>query len=308
MEQQTEKTKPLLVVALGGNALLKRGEPLEADIQQRNIAQAAVAVAALTKEWRVILVHGNGPQVGLLALQNSAFTDVSPYPLDVLVAQTQGMIGYMLQQALQNLLPRQQISMLLTQVEIDESDPAFKNPTKYIGPVYTVQQAKALAAAQGWTMKADGPYLRRVVPSPLPVRIVEHEAIRLLTAQEHLVICNGGGGIPVLRNPHGDLIGAEAVIDKDLSAALLASQLSADALLILTDADAVYLNWGQPDSRALHHITPADLQGIPFDAGSMGPKIAAACDFVNQQHGIAGIGSLADASEILRGRKGTLIR
>lgn len=299
--------KPLLVVALGGNALLKRGEPLEADIQRRNIAQAAQEIAALTADWRVILIHGNGPQVGLLALQNSACDAAAPYPLDILVAETQGMIGYMLQQALQNYLPQKQISMLLTQVEIDASDPAFRNPSKYIGPVYSAQQAQQLADQYGWTMKADGEYVRRVVPSPLPVHIVEHEAILALTQLGHLVICNGGGGIPVIRSPQGQRRGSEAVIDKDLSAALLATSLAADALLILTDADAVYLNWGKPDSYALHHATPADLQGITFDAGSMGPKIAAACDFVSKRAGIAGIGSLADASNILRGLKGTLI-
>lgn len=299
--------KPLLVVALGGNALLKRGEPPEADIQRRNIEEAAKTIAALTAEWRVILVHGNGPQVGLLALQNSACNATAPWPLDILVAETQGMIGYLLQQALQNHLPQQQISTLLTQVEIDASDPAFSNPTKYIGPVYSSRQAQRVANEQGWAMKADGDYIRRVVPSPLPVRIVEHETILALTELGHLVICNGGGGIPVIRGPQGHHQGAEAVIDKDLSAALLATQLAADALLILTDADAVYLNWGKPDSRALHHATPADLQGIAFDAGSMGPKIAAACEFVTQRAGRAGIGSLADATEILRGNKGTLI-
>lgn len=299
--------KPLLVVALGGNALLKRGEPLEADIQRRNIEEAAKAIATLTSEWRVILVHGNGPQVGLLALQNSTCDVTGPWPLDILVAETQGMIGYLLQQALQNHLPEQQISMLLTQVEIDASDPAFSNPTKYIGPVYSPQQARRVADEQGWIMKADGDYVRRVVPSPKPVHIVEHESILALVKLGHLVICNGGGGIPVIRNPQGGRCGSEAVIDKDLSAALLATQLAADALLILTDADAVYLNWGKPNRQALHHATPADLQGISFDAGSMGPKIAAACDFVTQRAGIAGIGSLADAKEILRGNKGTLI-
>lgn len=299
--------KPLLVVALGGNALLKRGEPLEADIQRRNIEQAACAIADLTDQWRVILVHGNGPQVGLLAVQNSTCDLTSPWPLDILVAETQGMIGYLLQQALQNHLPDTQISMLLTQVEVDADDPAFLNPTKYIGPVYSARQAQQVSAEQGWTMKADGEHIRRVVPSPSPINIVEHQAIQALTEQGHLVICNGGGGIPVLRDVEGKHKGAEAVIDKDRSAALLATQLSADALLILTDADAVYLNWGKPDSRAVHQATPADLQGIAFDEGSMGPKIAAACEFVTQCAGIAGIGSLVDAATILSGRKGTLI-
>lgn len=300
-------SKPLLVVALGGNALLKRGEPLEADIQRRNIEQAARAIATLTAEWRIVLVHGNGPQVGLLAVQNSSCDLTSPWPLDILVAETQGMIGYLLQQALRNYLPGAQISTLLTQVEISPNDAAFRNPTKYIGPVYSPQQAQQVAAEQGWTMKADGEFVRRVVPSPMPVRIVEDQAILALTERGHLVICNGGGGIPVTGNSQGQFSGVEAVIDKDLSAALLATQLSADALLILTDADAVYLDWGKPDSRALRQVTPADLQGMTFDAGSMGPKVAAACEFVTQCAGRAGIGSLADATDILSGRKGTLI-
>ncbi|WP_261643882.1 carbamate kinase [Erwinia mallotivora] len=300
-------SKPLLVVALGGNALLKRGEPLEADIQRRNIEQAARAIATLTAEWRIVLVHGNGPQVGLLAVQNSSCDLTSPWPLDILVAETQGMIGYLLQQALRNYLPEAQISTLLTQVEISPNDAAFRNPTKYIGPVYSPQQAQQVAAEQGWTMKADGEFVRRVVPSPMPVRIVEDQAILALTERGHLVICNGGGGIPVTGNSQGQFSGVEAVIDKDLSAALLATQLSADALLILTDADAVYLDWGKPDSRALRQVTPADLLGMTFDAGSMGPKVAAACEFVTHCAGRAGIGSLADATDILSGRKGTLI-
>ncbi|MEW5288729.1 carbamate kinase [Erwinia papayae] len=300
-------SKPLLVVALGGNALLKRGEPLEADIQRRNIEQAARAIATLTAEWRIVLVHGNGPQVGLLAVQNSSCELTSPWPLDILVAETQGMIGYLLQQALRNYLPEAQISTLLTQVEISPNDAAFRNPTKYIGPVYSPQQAQQVAAEQGWTMKADGEFVRRVVPSPMPVRIVEDQAILALTERGHLVICNGGGGIPVTGNSQGQFSGVEAVIDKDLSAALLATQLSADALLILTDADAVYLDWGKPDSRALRQVTPADLLGMTFDAGSMGPKVAAACEFVTHCAGRAGIGSLADATDILSGRKGTLI-
>ncbi|EXU75486.1 carbamate kinase [Erwinia mallotivora] len=300
-------SKPLLVVALGGNALLKRGEPLEADIQRRNIEQAARAIATLTAEWRIVLVHGNGPQVGLLAVQNSSCDLTSPWPLDILVAETQGMIGYLLQQALRNYLPQAQISTLLTQVEISPNDAAFRNPTKYIGPVYSPQQAQQVAAEQGWTMKADGEFVRRVVPSPMPVRIVEDQAILALTERGHLVICNGGGGIPVTGNSQGQFSGVEAVIDKDLSAALLATQLSADALLILTDADAVYLDWGKPDSRALRQVTPADLLGMTFDAGSMGPKVAAACEFVTHCAGRAGIGSLADATDILSGRKGTLI-
>ena len=299
--------KPTLVVALGGNALLKRGEPLEAAIQRKNIDLAAETIAQLIRRWRVVLVHGNGPQVGLLALQNSAYTGVTPYPLDVLGAESQGMIGYMLQQSLKNRLPKCEVSVLLTQVAVDPADPALANPTKYIGPVYDQPQADALAAEKGWCFKADGSYFRRVVPSPQPMRIVERDAIEALLQRGHLVICNGGGGVPVVEQADG-FHGIEAVIDKDLSAALLARQLEADALLILTDADAVYLNWGTPEQRPLTEATPQQLSGFAFDAGSMGPKIAACCRFVKTCNGIAGIGSLADGPAILTGERGTLIR
>ncbi|CAH6160608.1 carbamate kinase [Citrobacter koseri] len=299
--------KPTLVVALGGNALLKRGEPLEADIQRKNIDLAAKTIAQLTQQWRVVLVHGNGPQVGLLALQNSAYDRVTPYPLDILGAESQGMIGYMLQQSLKNQLPQREISVLLTQVEVDTDDPAFRNPTKYIGPVYDGDQANALQAEKGWIFKADGKAFRRVVPSPQPKRIVESDAIRTLIARDHLVICNGGGGVPVVEKADG-FHGIEAVIDKDLSAALLASQIHADALLILTDADAVYLDWGKPTQRPLAQVTPELLSEMQFDAGSMGPKVTACAEFVSHCQGIAGIGSLADGPAILSGDKGTLIQ
>ncbi|QPB31772.1 carbamate kinase [Citrobacter amalonaticus] len=301
------QNKPTLVVALGGNALLKRGEPLEANIQRKNIVLAAKTIAQLTQQWRVVLVHGNGPQVGLLALQNSAYDRVTPYPLDILGAESQGMIGYMLQQALKNQLPQREISVLLTQVEVAPDDPAFHNPTKYIGPVYDPAQADALQAEKGWVFKADGKAFRRVVPSPQPKRIVESDAIQALIARDHLVICNGGGGVPVVEKADG-YHGLEAVIDKDLSAALLASQIHADALLILTDADAVYLDWGKPTQRPLAQVTPERLSEMKFDAGSMGPKVSACADFVSRCHGIAGIGSLADGPAILAGDKGTLIR
>ncbi|EJX3180188.1 carbamate kinase [Salmonella enterica] len=299
--------KRTLVVALGGNALLKRGEPLEADIQRKNIDLAARTIAQLTQQWRVVLVHGNGPQVGLLALQNSAYASVTPYPLDILGAESQGMIGYMLQQALKNQLPEREISVLLTLVEVDANDPAFLNPTKYIGPIYDEAQARALQAEKGWVFKADGNVFRRVVPSPQPKRIVENDAIRALISRDHLVICNGGGGVPVVEKADG-YHGIEAVIDKDLSAALLASQIHADALLILTDADAVYLDWGKPTQHPLAQVTPERLREMQFDAGSMGPKVTACAEFVSHCRGIAGIGSLADGQAILAGEKGTLIR
>ncbi|CAI1043873.1 Carbamate kinase 1 [Serratia quinivorans] len=299
-------TKPTVVIALGGNALLRRGEPLEADVQRRNVLLASRQIAALTKDWNVVLVHGNGPQVGLLALQNSAYPQVAPYPLDVLGAESQGMIGYLLIQELKNCLPEQQVSALLTQVEVDPDDGAFSNPSKYIGPVYDQETALALSLDKGWAIKPDGKYFRRVVPSPKPLNIIETAAINALIAQGHLVVCAGGGGIPVLRQ-EGKLQGIEAVIDKDLSAAFLAEQINADALLILTDADAVYLDWGTRQQRALSKVTPDDLADITFDAGSMGPKVSAASHFVRSRHGIAGIGALQDATRILTGEQGTLI-
>ncbi|EJA4200044.1 carbamate kinase [Salmonella enterica subsp. diarizonae] len=299
--------KPTLVIALGGNALLRRGEPLEASVQRENVNLAAQVIARLTQQWRVVLVHGNGPQVGLLALQNSAYEEVSPYPLDILGAESQGMIGYMLQQALKNQLPDREVSVLLTRVEVSEDDPAFQNPTKYIGPVYNQSQAECLRAEKKWQFKADGNYFRRVVPSPQPQRIVECQAIGALISLDHLVICNGGGGVPVIDRADG-YHGIEAVIDKDLSAALLAREINADALLILTDADAVYLNWGKENQRPLCQATPDLLKEMQFDAGSMGPKISACCRFVTDCNGIAGIGSLQDGSAILSGEKGTLIR
>ena len=298
--------KPTVVVALGGNALLRRGEPLEADIQRKNIATAAKTIAQIAQEYNVVLVHGNGPQVGLLALQNSAYTKVAPYPLDVLGAESQGMIGYMLIQELKNLMPSRNVTALLTQVQVDAKDQAFANPTKYIGPVYSEAEARALAAEKQWSVKADGKFFRRVVPSPLPQRIVEGDAIETLIAQGHLIICTGGGGIPVTWDGER-LTGVEAVIDKDMSAAYLAKQIKADALLILTDADAVYLDWGKPTQHPLRTTSPDDLAGIPFDAGSMGPKIEASCEFVRATQGRVGIGCLEDGLAILKGEAGTSI-
>ena len=298
--------KPTVVVALGGNALLRRGEPLEADIQRKNIATAAKTIARIAEDYNVVLVHGNGPQVGLLALQNSAYTKVSPYPLDVLGAESQGMIGYMLIQELKNLMPSRNVTALLTQVQVDPKDPAFANPTQFIGPVYEEAEARALAAEKQWSVKADGKFFRRVVPSPLPQRIVEGDAIETLIAQGHLIICTGGGGIPVTWDGQC-LTGIEAVIDKDMSAAYLARQIKADALLILTDADAVYLDWGKPTQHPLRVTSPDELAGVKFDAGSMGPKVEASCEFVKATGGMVGIGSLEDGLAILKGEAGTNI-
>ncbi|UPR35573.1 carbamate kinase [Vibrio cyclitrophicus] len=299
-------TKQTVVVALGGNALLRRGEPLEADVQRRNIETAVKTISEIAKVYNVVLVHGNGPQVGLLALQGLEYKKVNPYPLDVLGSETQGMIGYMLMQEFKNYLPNRNISCMLTQMTVDPNDPAFADPTKPIGPIYEEAEARELAEKFHWIVKPDGQHFRRVVPSPRPTGIVEHEAITQLIDAGHLVICTGGGGIPV-KKENGKLVGVEAVIDKDMSAAFLAKQLDADALLILTDADAVYLDWGKPTQHALRSTTPSELAMFEFDAGSMGPKIEASCEFIQQGGKVVGIGALEDGLQILQGLAGTNI-
>lgn len=299
-------TKQTVVVALGGNALLRRGEPLEADVQRRNIETAVKTISEIAKVYNVVLVHGNGPQVGLLALQGLEYKKVNPYPLDVLGSETQGMIGYMLMQEFKNYLPDRNISCMLTQMTIDPNDPAFADPTKPIGPIYEEAEARELAEKFHWIVKPDGQHFRRVVPSPSPTGIVEHEAITQLIDAGHLVICTGGGGIPV-KKENGKLVGVEAVIDKDMSAAFLAKQLDADALLILTDAEAVYLDWGKPTQHALRSTTPSELAKFTFDAGSMGPKIEASCEFIKQGGKVVGIGALEDGLQILQGQAGTNI-
>ncbi|CAK4070640.1 carbamate kinase [Vibrio sp. MarTm2] len=299
-------TKQTVVVALGGNALLRRGEPLEAEVQRHNIEIAVKTISEIAQEYNVVLVHGNGPQVGLLALQGLEYKKVAPYPLDVLGSETQGMIGYMLMQEFKNQMPNVNATCMLTQMTVDPNDPAFADPTKPIGPIYEEAEARELAEKYHWTIKPDGKHFRRVVPSPQPTGIIEHEAITALIEQGHLVICTGGGGIPVKRE-NGKLVGVEAVIDKDMSAAFLAKQLDADALLILTDADAVYLDWGKPTQHALRGTTPTELAKYEFDAGSMGPKIEASCEFIKQGGKVVGIGSLEDGLRILQGTAGTNI-
>ncbi|MFI5255518.1 MAG: carbamate kinase [Candidatus Limnocylindrales bacterium] len=295
-----------VLVALGGNALLRRGEPLEAALQRENIEVAARAIAVLAADHDLILTHGNGPQVGLLALQAAAYTKVAPYPLDVLGAESEGMIGYMLGQGLGNALPGRSTATLLTQVVVDAEDPAFQHPTKPVGPVYDEAAARRLAADFGWTVAADGDYFRRVVPSPEPREIVELTTIRLLVEAGVIVICSGGGGIPVVRD--GDALrGVEAVIDKDLSAALLATNLGVGILLLLTDVPAVEIGWGTPRARRIERITPRELRALHFESGSMGPKIEAACRFVEATSGVAAIGALGDAAAILRGEAGTRV-
>lgn len=297
--------KKKLVIALGGNALLQRGEILSAENQQKSIQLFSQMVAQLARDYQLVIVHGNGPQVGLLALQNAAYQDAPAWPLDILVAESQGMIGFAIAQEL-TASSSGPVTTLMTRVEVDPNDPAFASPGKYIGPVYPPEQQAELQARYGWQMKADGQYIRRVVASPTPLKIIDSEAIRTLMDEGHLVICCGGGGIPVIAKG-GGYQGTEAVIDKDLTAAVLAKAISADHLLILTDADAVYENWGTPQARALRHVTPAELAPFAAPDGAMGPKAAAVIQFVTQTGNAAFIGALKDATEILAGQKGTCI-
>ena len=298
--------KKTIVIALGGNALLARGEALSAENQYRNIAQIADVVASLSQEYQVVIVHGNGPQVGLLALQNQAYSDSPAWPLDVLVAETQGMLGYMIAQVLGSRAGIPPVVTLLTRVEVDAADPAFRQPGKYIGPVWAAEEQSALEARYGWQMKKDGDYVRRVVPSPRPQKILERRAISQLLADGNVVICAGGGGTPVVEE-NGSYQGMEAVVDKDLAASVLAQSLQAEALLILTEADAVYLDWGTPKARALRTATVDDLRPLAVPDGAMGPKAEAAIQFVEMTGHPAYIGALCDAPAILRGEKGTLI-
>lgn len=296
-----------VVAALGGNALLRRGDPLEAEIQRRNAARAVAALAPLGRDHELVVTHGNGPQVGLLALQSVALTEVSPYPLDVLGAETEGMIGYLLEQELRNAVPGRDVATLLTQVLVDPSDPAFREPTKPIGPVYGEEEARRLAAERGWSIAPDPPGWRRVVASPEPQAIVELETIRLLVAAGVLVVCAGGGGIPVVVDGSGALHGVEAVIDKDRAAALLAASLGAEALILLTDVDAVYDGFGAASARPIGWTTPPELRRGSFPAGSMGPKVEAACRFVEWTGRRAAIGALEQAEELAAGRAGTQV-
>lgn len=297
-----------VVVALGGNALLRRGEPVSAATQRDNIRRAAHSLSRLMANGhQLIITHGNGPQVGLLALQGEA-AGKAAFPLDVLGAETEGMIGYVLQQELDNAhVGPARFATLLTQVEVDPGDAAFLSPSKPVGAVYTKAEADRLAGQRGWAVARDGDAWRRVVASPWPVRILEIEVIRLLVEQAVTVICTGGGGIPVVRRPDGTYVGVEAVIDKDHASGLLAAELNAEAFLMLTDVPAVYTGWGTSAQRALDEVTPQELAGMDFAAGSMGPKVRAACDFVNRTGGLAGIGALEDACAILARRSGTRV-
>jgi carbamate kinase len=299
-------TRTRVVVALGGNALLRRGEPAEAEIQRHNVLEAASALAALAADHELVVTHGNGPQVGLLALEADAYKAVSPYPLDVLGAESQGMIGYLLVQALRNALPERDVVAVLTQVVVDADDVAFGQPTKPIGPVYSEREARAFAGERGWTVARDGQYFRRVVASPTPKAIVELESIERLIASGAVVVCAGGGGIPVVVE-YGLLQGVEAVIDKDLTAALLAEELGAERLVLATDVPFVERDWGTASARPIEAASPLQLRKLCFAAGSMAPKVEAACRFVERTDAEAAIGSLTDLKQLVRGSTGTQI-
>ncbi len=298
-----------IVIALGGNAILQRGQPMTAENQRANIRTAAQRIAAVVPGNEIVIAHGNGPQVGLLALQAAAYQDVAPYPLDVLGAQTDAMIGYVIEQELGNLLPTgQPLATVLTMIEVDGDDPAFRHPTKPIGPVYDRETAERLKATSGWAIAADGDKFRRVVASPKPKRIFEIRPIRTLVESGTIVICAGGGGIPTMYDEDGELRGVEAVIDKDLASALLAEQLDADLLVIATDVDGVYTDWGTPGQAKLGRVTPEQLSDLELPAGSMGPKVQAACGFARSTGNEAVIGSLTDITDIVDGAAGTRVR
>lgn len=295
------------VIALGGNALLKRGEVASADNQRHNVARAAASLAMACDGVETALVHGNGPQIGLLALQAEAYAAAPAYPLDMLGAESQGMIGYVLAQELRNARPERQVATLLTQTLVDRGDPAFQRPTKPIGPVYTAEQVLALSETRGWSFAKDGAGQRRVVASPAPIEVIEQSIIERLMRDGTLVICVGGGGVPVAKDAAGRLIGLEAVIDKDLAAALLAIQLNVDRLVILTDVEAVYRDWGGPYATPLRTIRADDPAGQTYAEGSMGPKVRAARQFALATGREAFIGSLDDVTGVLAGSSGTRI-
>jgi carbamate kinase len=297
-----------ILVALGGNALLRRGEEMTAENQRKNVRVAAEALAPLGLEHQLVITHGNGPQVGLLALQSAAYEQVAAYPLDVLGAQTEGMIGYMIEQELGNLLPFEQpFATILSMVEVDPDDPAFKNPTKPIGPVYTEEEARRLAAQEGWVMAPDGEGFRRVVASPLPKRIFQIRPVKWLLEKGCIVICAGGGGIPTMYAPGRRLQGIDAVVDKDRASCLMARELEVDLFIMATDAGAVYLDWGRPTQRAIRRASPQGLAAYDFASGSMGPKVEAAIEFAERTGKAAAIGALADVARIARGEAGTIV-
>ncbi len=297
-----------VVAALGGNALLERGEPPDSGIQQGHITSAVAALAPVARDHELIITHGNGPQVGLLAMESARDPALTrPYPFDVLGAQTQGMIGYWLVQALQNALPGRLAGCLICRTLVAADDPAFSHPVKFVGPVYDAATARELAARYDWQVRQDGAAWRRVVPSPEPVELLDLPLIRALLAAGAIVVCSGGGGVPVARDSAGTLRGVEAVVDKDLTAALLACLVRAEALLLLTDVESVQENFGTDHAQPIHLATPGELRARPFPAGSMGPKVDAACRFAEATGAMAAIGRLDDAEALLQRKAGTIV-
>ncbi len=297
---------PTALIALGGNALLPRGEKPEAATQLTAARAAARAIAPAVETHKLVIAHGNGPQVGLLALMSDAYADVAPYPLDVLGAESEGQIGYVIELELDNAIDLRDTVALITRVLVDEHDPAFTEPTKFIGPVYDEATARELERERGWSVRPDGDRWRRVVPSPEPREIVQLGAIRRLVESDFVVVCAGGGGVPVVAE-NGGHRGVEAVIDKDLASSLLATDLGADVLVLATDVEAAYIDWGGPDQRALGNTSPAELRSHDFPAGSMGPKVEACCRFVEATGGRAAIGSLDQLQRLLEGVAGTQV-
>jgi len=297
-----------IVAALGGNALLKRGQRPDAASQRANVTLAVESLAPLARLHELVVTHGNGPQIGVLAVESASDPRLSsPYPLDVLGAQTQGMIGYWLLQAFQNALPGRQVASLMNQTLVLAHDTALEHPTKFVGEVYPQEEARRLADAWGWTVRQDGTGWRRVVGSPTPQRVVETRQIRLLLQSGAVVVCAGGGGVPVIRDERGKLCGVEAVIDKDLTAAVLAEALEADVLLVLTDVANVMRHFGTPQAEPISRITPGALRRERFPAGSMRPKVDAVCRFVELTGDMAAIGRLQDAEAIMAGEAGTIV-
>ena len=297
-----------IVIALGGNALLKRGEPMTCENQRANVRIAAEQIAKAYEGNELIISHGNGPQVGLLALQNNAYKPVPMYPLDVIGGESLGMIGYMIQQELVNFVPKSAtLATVLTQTQVDPKDPAFQNPTKPVGPVYDKEEAERLAKQHGWTIAQDNDKYRRVVPSPEPKRIWGLKPLKTLVEHGHIVICCGGGGIPTYFDEQGNLVGAEAVIDKDLASSLLASEVEADIFVIATDVNGAYVDWGKPTQRRIAEADPESLRAFGFAKGSMGPKVEAVCRFVDKTGKPAVIGALSEIDQILAGKAGTRV-
>ena len=298
-----------LLVALGGNALLERGEVPDADIQVKHVVAAVESLAPLARDHDLVITHGNGPQVGLLARESTSDPDLShPYPFDVLGAQTQGMIGYLLLQAFENALPGQEVVSLICQTLVAADDPAFGEPTKFVGPIYGREEGERMARLKNWHVRPDGTSWRRVVASPEPIEVVEMATVRMLLADGAVVICAGGGGIPVCRGEDGHLRGVEAVVDKDLTAALLARDLGADALLLLTDVPNVEIGFGTDGARPIGKTSPEALRAQSFPSGSMGPKVEAACRFVDSTGNRAMIGRLEDATGLLEETRGTIVK